>query len=41
MEKIINHREKILEIFRSLGYLYIVLDLGGYRSGSMNRIIQG
>ncbi len=39
MEKIINHREKILEIFKSLGYLYVILDLEGYRSGSMNRMI--
>ena len=39
MEKIIVHKDKILEIFRSLGYLHVILDLEGYRSGSMNRIM--
>jgi len=29
-------RDKILKRFKSLGYLYVTLDLTGYRSGSLN-----
>lgn len=29
-------RDRIVQAFRSLGYLYVTLDLAGYRSGSMN-----
>jgi len=29
-------REKVVEKFKQLGYTYIALDLGGYRTGSMN-----
>jgi len=30
------HRERILQALRELGYLYVTLDLAGYRTGSMN-----
>ena len=29
-------REALVEGIRSAGYLYVSLDLGGYRTGSMN-----
>ena len=29
-------REKIVKMFKELGYIYVTLDLGGYRMGSMN-----
>jgi uncharacterized protein len=29
-------REQIVEKFKELGYIYVTLDLGGYRMGSMN-----
>ncbi|MBI4215793.1 MAG: ATP-dependent sacrificial sulfur transferase LarE [Chloroflexi bacterium] len=32
-------RERILRHFRSLGYTYVALDLGGYRTGSMNEVL--
>ena len=37
-EKIINRelRSKIIQRFKKLGYLYISLDLEGYRTGSLN-----
>jgi uncharacterized protein len=31
-----DHRDRIVQAFRQLGYLYVTLDLGGYRTGSMN-----
>jgi len=36
MEIIIVHREKITEHLKSLGYLWVSLDLAGLRSGSLN-----
>jgi len=32
-------RDKIVRSFKSLGYLYVTLDLAGYRSGSMNDVL--
>jgi uncharacterized protein len=31
-----GNRERVVERLRSLGYLYVALDLAGFRSGSMN-----
>jgi uncharacterized protein len=31
-----GNRERVVERLRSLGYLYVTLDLAGFRSGSMN-----
>ena len=36
MEIIIVNREKITEYLKSLGYLWVSLDLAGLRSGSLN-----
>ncbi len=38
-ERILTHREEIVEALRALGYAYIALDLDGFRSGSMNEVI--
>jgi len=38
MEKVIYHREKIGAKLKDLGYTYIVLDLEGYRPGSLNLV---
>ena len=32
-------REKIVEQFKRIGFLHIALDLEGYVSGSMNRVL--
>lgn len=32
-------REEILDHFNSLGFTYVVIDLAGYRSGSMNEVL--
>ena len=39
MEKVIYHREKIGAKLKALGYTYIVLDLEGYRPGSLNLVL--
>ncbi|MDO9539946.1 MAG: ATP-dependent sacrificial sulfur transferase LarE [Methanocalculus sp.] len=36
LEEVIAHRDKITAAFRSMGFLYVTLDLMGYRSGSMD-----
>jgi uncharacterized protein len=35
-EKILKDKEKIINYFRSLGFVYTTLDIQGFRSGSMN-----
>jgi uncharacterized protein len=34
-----GNRERVVERLRSLGYLYVTLDLAGFRSGSMNEAL--
>lgn len=38
-ETVLAQRERIVEKFKALGYTYIALDLAGFRSGSMNEVI--
>ena len=33
-------RKKVLTYFKELGYHYITLDLEGYRTGSMNEVLE-
>jgi len=33
---ILDHREKITETFRDIGFVYVSLDLSGFKSGSLN-----
>jgi len=35
-----NTRERIVARLRELGYLYVTLDLAGYRSGSLNDAVK-
>ena len=35
-DRVISHRERIESEFRSIGFRYVALDLGGLRSGSLN-----
>lgn len=37
---IISHREEIIGKFREIGFLYVTLDLAGFRSGSMNEVLK-
>jgi uncharacterized protein len=34
-------RDRIVARFKELGYLYVTVDLEGYRSGSMNEVLRG
>ena len=38
-EKVLEHRDQILEELQALGYTYVTLDLAGFRSGSMNEAL--
>lgn len=38
-ETILTHREHIVEAMKALGYTYVTLDLSGFRSGSMNDVV--
>ncbi|MBR1931354.1 MAG: ATP-dependent sacrificial sulfur transferase LarE [Lachnospiraceae bacterium] len=39
-DKIMQHREQIAEAFRRYGFLYVTMDLKGYRTGSMNATLE-
>ena len=36
MALIVHHRKAVLERFKALGFLYVSLDLEGFRSGSLD-----
>jgi uncharacterized protein len=36
LELLISRRAEVVERLKALGYLYVTLDLAGYRSGSLN-----
>ena len=40
LELIMNHRCAVVDRFKQLGFLYVTLDLEGFQSGSMNRVLQ-
>ena len=35
-----GRRERITENLKSVGYTYVTLDAGGFRSGSMNDVLE-
>ncbi|MBN2327623.1 MAG: ATP-dependent sacrificial sulfur transferase LarE [Candidatus Omnitrophica bacterium] len=39
MQKLLDHREEIVERLRTIGYRYVSMDLTGYRTGSMNEAL--
>ncbi len=40
MEMVIRHRQTIYNKLKELGFLYVTLDLRGYKSGSMNEMLE-
>lgn len=40
LPKVLEKRDQIVTRFKELGYLYVTLDLAGFRSGSMNEVLQ-
>lgn len=39
LERVISLREEILSAFKEFGFIYIALDLAGFRSGSLNEVL--
>ena len=39
LKRLIKFRKRIIERFKKLGFIYITMDLAGYRTGSMNEVI--
>jgi len=39
IEQVVGHRKEIMKKFRDLGFVYVSVDLEGYRSGSMNEVL--
>jgi uncharacterized protein len=37
---LLEHRTEIVATLKTIGYAYVTLDLAGFRSGSMNDVIQ-
>ena len=40
IEHLIAMRNDVLIFFKSIGFTYVVLDLAGYRMGSMNEVLK-
>jgi uncharacterized protein len=40
LAKVIEHRDEIYEKLTSLGFTYVTLDLAGYKTGSMNKVLK-
>lgn len=40
MAELVGHSDVISEELKSLGFLYVSMDMGGYRSGSMNKALK-
>ncbi|MCM8823384.1 MAG: ATP-dependent sacrificial sulfur transferase LarE [Candidatus Omnitrophica bacterium] len=40
MLRIIYHRKKIIKYFKTLDYKFILLDMEGYKTGNMNKLLQ-
>ncbi|MCM8820296.1 MAG: TIGR00268 family protein, partial [Candidatus Omnitrophica bacterium] len=39
-KKVIKHKEKIVKYIKKKGFNFVVLDLEGYKTGSLNRLIK-
>lgn len=39
-ELLMSHREQVVRVFKELGYTYVSVDLAGFRSGSMNEVLE-
>jgi uncharacterized protein len=39
-QNILTHADEIVKRFKKLGFMYITLDIEGYRTGSMNEVLQ-
>jgi uncharacterized protein len=39
-KRLLTHREELVSALKSLGYQYVTLDLAGFRSGSLNEVLE-
>ena len=39
LEKLLQRRDEIIKGFREFGFIYITMDIAGFRSGSMNEVL--
>ncbi len=39
MQKLLTNRQELENMFRTIGFTYVTLDLAGYRSGSMDEVL--
>ncbi len=39
-QKVLNHSEEITKYFKEIGFKYITLDMEGYRTGSLNEVLE-
>ena len=40
-EKLLNNKKLIVSELKTFGFDYVTMDLAGYRTGSMNEVIDG
>jgi uncharacterized protein len=40
IKALLDHRQEIVKTFRELGFLYVSLDLEGFKSGSLNAVLE-
>lgn len=40
METLLEHRKEIVDRFKEIGFIYVTIDLQGFRSGSMNEALK-
>lgn len=40
MSKLLEHREQVMETLMSYGYTFVTMDLGGYKSGNLNKMLE-
>ena len=40
-ERLLARREELIDSLNALGYTYVTLDIAGFRSGSMNEVLEG
>jgi uncharacterized protein len=40
MKMVLNHRKAIYAALQNLGFAYVTMDIQGYRTGSMNEVIE-
>jgi len=40
MPKLLQHREQVMDALVSYGYTFVTVDLGGYKSGNLNKMLE-